>query len=572
MASMTRKKIKAFPASFHWLWALFFLALWEVVLLAQNPGLMSDDSGEMAASAHGLGLPHPPGYPLFNLLGHIFGWLPVGTAAFRLNLFSQFLVFASLAFILDTCRRIPFPRGWARSAGEPEAVLLPLMGLLFISCRSVFAQSLTAKGCVYALTLCLAAALIWLRVFEGKGKSLKILFLVIFLWAVGLGNHWQTQVLWIPFIGFWLFQRREGLKGPKLVFLLTAVVLGLSTYLYLPLRARLDCSPSWGYPINLRLFYWVVSRRLVSDVETWVQPFSFYLDSGREMARVEFFYWLPGFGLLGLAGIYFLWKSDRKLAAALLSFFVPVFLGVWLIHEQQNIYLIHAYLLPLAGLTTLGGYVGLIHLQAGMGPKWRNGIVLFLVLSSLGWLAHSFRLEDKSRYTLAEDFGINVMKAIPRGGLLLADGDHYVMPIWYEKFVNQKRPDLVFEPSVFLLHGWGWKQLGDQSEDLKTLVASSNLFQERLKALTRVRAAHPLYYSLGPKVLDPALHQMPGAWVPRGLAYSWEPRVPSGAEISGQLFRVLRGQRLRGLSGFWASPGLDPSSTEIYHYYASQCF
>jgi len=49
-------------------WPLFFLFLWWVLLRSQNPDLMSDDSGEMIAGSFTLGLPHPPGYPLFDLI------------------------------------------------------------------------------------------------------------------------------------------------------------------------------------------------------------------------------------------------------------------------------------------------------------------------------------------------------------------------------------------------------------------------------------------------------------------------------------------------------------------------
>ena len=131
-----------------------------------------------------------------------------------------------------------------------------------------------------------------------------------------------------------------------------------------------------------------------------------------------------------------------------------------------------------------------------LGPL-SNILLTILLFFSVVWLFHINRLENKNRYTLAEDFGTNVLKCLPKNSLLLADGDHYVMPIWYEKIVNQKRKDVIFEPSVFLYHGWGWKQLVDQSEDLRPFVFDSNLFQERLKALTQTNSNHPLFYCLG---------------------------------------------------------------------------
>src|SRR5690606_38917495 len=70
------------------------------------------DAGELAAAARILGIPHPPGTPLWVLVGHAWGLLvPFGDYAWRLNLLSAvsgavsagfwFLVAHSLARRLD---------------------------------------------------------------------------------------------------------------------------------------------------------------------------------------------------------------------------------------------------------------------------------------------------------------------------------------------------------------------------------------------------------------------------------------------------------------------------------------
>src|SRR5438046_6645647 len=44
------------------------------------------DSPELITAAVTLGVAHPPGYPLFTMLGHLFSLLPVGPIPFRVNL------------------------------------------------------------------------------------------------------------------------------------------------------------------------------------------------------------------------------------------------------------------------------------------------------------------------------------------------------------------------------------------------------------------------------------------------------------------------------------------------------
>src|SRR4051794_25085412 len=67
------------------------------------------DSGELAAAVHVLGIPHPPGYPLYVLLGKLFSMLvPIGKPALRLNLFSAVCASASSLFLFFTLRELDF--------------------------------------------------------------------------------------------------------------------------------------------------------------------------------------------------------------------------------------------------------------------------------------------------------------------------------------------------------------------------------------------------------------------------------------------------------------------------------
>lgn len=590
-SSVKSKFLNSFKIPF-WFWSVYFLVLWQILLWAQNPGLMSDDSGEMAAAVFGLGLPHPPGYPFFNLIGHLVCQIPIGAIAFRLNLFSAFLTLLSLCLTLDALRKMAPLMGKYETQRPVGArhdsplqqrlqnifprvsndLLLAAVGLVFVSFRGVFAQSLTAKGCIYTLTLLFTSVAVWLYVFQQRHpQDNRPLIAVWFLWAIGLANHWQTLILWVPFLLIWSYQKRKGWKTKVTLTMATLVVIGLSLYLYLPLRAQLNCEPCWGYPINLPLFYWVVSRQLVAGVEHWVQSGAFYAESAGEMTRALFRDWIPGFAILSLGGMVLLWKRSRQLFLGLMALFVPVFLGIFAIHEEYNTYLMPVYLVSLAGLLVIFGFVAARwFLESFVHPKTSLVLIGILGLLSAGWLLHVFQLEDKSRYTLAEDFGTNALKGLPKGAILLADGDHYVMPIWYEHFAEGKRPDLIFEPSVFLYHGWGWKQLSDQSEDLKPLVASSNLFQDRLNALTMVPSKHPLFRSLGQEFLGPALKKMPGAWAPRGLVYAWEPRRSNPKKVFEQESKIIAGERLRGLEEFRDSVEPDISTQQIYRYYADQ--
>lgn len=76
------------------IWGVTFL----VYLFTLSPYVPPGDSGEFITAAYVLGVPHPPGYPLFTMLGHLFTKLPWGTIAWRVNLMSA--IFHSLTVVL----------------------------------------------------------------------------------------------------------------------------------------------------------------------------------------------------------------------------------------------------------------------------------------------------------------------------------------------------------------------------------------------------------------------------------------------------------------------------------------
>ena len=62
------------------------------------PTVTAEDSGELVTAAATLGVAHPPGYPLWCILGKVFTYLPVGTVAWRVNLLSAVLGSIDIVF------------------------------------------------------------------------------------------------------------------------------------------------------------------------------------------------------------------------------------------------------------------------------------------------------------------------------------------------------------------------------------------------------------------------------------------------------------------------------------------
>src|SRR5690606_19683767 len=65
-----------------------------------------EDAGELIAAAYHLGIPHPPGYPLWCLVAHAFTWIPFGTIPWRVALCSAFFGAAAVYVLARLFRHL----------------------------------------------------------------------------------------------------------------------------------------------------------------------------------------------------------------------------------------------------------------------------------------------------------------------------------------------------------------------------------------------------------------------------------------------------------------------------------
>src|SRR6266545_6852281 len=77
------------PSPPYGLAALLALAVLILYIATLAPTTQFWDTSEYIAAAYTLGIPHPPGNPLFVLMAHVFGLLPLAAGyAQRINLFA----------------------------------------------------------------------------------------------------------------------------------------------------------------------------------------------------------------------------------------------------------------------------------------------------------------------------------------------------------------------------------------------------------------------------------------------------------------------------------------------------
>jgi tetratricopeptide (TPR) repeat protein len=570
------------PLRWKMAWAVFFLALWGVGLSLQNPGLMADDSGEMAAAAACLGLPHPPGYPLFTLLGHFACGIPLGSPAFRINLFSLSALWMAVWVTVGTCRRMTvrcFDRLGSENIFLREMILAGAALSLFFA-RHVLGQALTAKGFVYTFTLLILSLLVD-RLTAHSGKpTLSDIYFLIALWSLGLANHWQTQILWVPVLILILFLNRRIIPSRGYVTAVAFSLIGLSVYLVLPLRSLAHPYISWGDASNVRDFWWIVSRKLVSSTEGQIRPWAtyrYFLEG--YVSTMNFSVW-PGFFMLALAGCVGAILRRMKGVGYALVLYIPSTLAVLFYAREEVFYLVPVYLASCQGVVTIGAVMGICFLLNAFEHRklWRWVAAGVWFLAALLWIPHACRMEDKSRYNLAWDLGTNILQSLPRNSFFLAEGDVSVFPVWYSQAALGLRRDVAVVPSPFFLHPWGWAQAVRMRPVLRTRDLSKKDLRVQWNALWnafgpyRMGEAGGLFISMDRATL---LTYDPG-WVhtavPAGLIFS-PSKIPTTVDSLIKRERDLRQHlRLRMVMEPEGSRGMDFVSRQILRYYADDSF
>ncbi len=164
-----------------------------VVTLA--PTVTFWDAGEFITAAKTLGIPHPPGTPLFVLIANAWGrLLPFGTYAWRINLLSAVCSACAAGFWFLVAQDIVarLHHDVDQSSRAALATLGGVAAALLASFSFSTWQSATEAE-VYASAMLGIAMVAWLathwRACRQEPSSARLLLLALYLGALAVGNH-----------------------------------------------------------------------------------------------------------------------------------------------------------------------------------------------------------------------------------------------------------------------------------------------------------------------------------------------------------------------------------------------
>ena len=304
-------KVDHTRASLHKVFAVFvFLVSLVVYALTVQRTLSLWDCGEFIACSYILGVAHPPGTPLFLLIGRIFSLLPVvADISLRVNLLSVVSGAAAAAFAYLVSVRLLFflPQVKESSTRRLAVYFSSASGALLLAfSRTNWLNSVEAE--VYSLSMMLIFLLIWLSLrwndIRGTKNANNYLILIAYLGVMSIGIH-MTVFLVMPAIflfivladeslrrdiRFWIsgillfsismdvmwflcgvtawllisliayLNRRTAAWGLAL-FIGAVALIGYSNHAYIPIRAAQKPAINENNPDNLKKFIDYVARR-----------------------------------------------------------------------------------------------------------------------------------------------------------------------------------------------------------------------------------------------------------------------------------------------------------------------
>ena len=525
-----------------------FVVLLATYLGTAAPDLTFWDASELAAAAHTVGIPHPPGTPLWVVIGRVASMLFSSAGPARaVTLLSVWATAAAGAIGAAMATRWIGARGAVAAAVGAGAMM------------SVWSSATETE--VYAVALLLSVAMLAVGERAGRhdisdGSRSRLRALLVFLAALAIPLHLSALVAFPAAVAFaW-----RGLKPTRSEILSWGALaaLALSAVAILPIRAHQFPELNSGHAFTLDAVIAMLRREQYAVSGLWPRSAPLWLQLGNV---VEWADWQVAFGLhpkpgpawtrtpltvlwawLALLGARALWRHDARVGRAMTLLLVCGTIGVacWLNMKAGPSY--GAGVLPdgaprearerdyffVLGFWSWGmlAGAGIASIAARFAKRLPNAFAaVALALAAVPVLANA-SVMDRTREPLASlprVYGKLLLDAVPIGGVLVSAGDNDTFPLWYLQQVEDYRTDVTVVTVPLLGARWYREELTDRPRLLAdSLVALRPMLAPLLREVMRQAVAAKRAVRVSAllsrderNLLDPSV-----GWALQGLVYS----------------------------------------------------
>lgn len=441
-------------------------------LVRMAPSLTWLDSGELTAASCTLGTSHPPGHPLYLVLGKLLSYALPGCVAFRYNLVSVIFAVAALASAAAMIRHVlAFATREDAAPSESGALASDVCagaGALVLAFIPPFAvQALRAE--VYSLSFLIEGLLVFacVKVFTAAQEDRpRMAVPIVFLAGLGLSVHNFTAILLYPACAICLFASLRGLIGRRremvkhLLVLPLVFAASLFPYVFIVVRSLKGPFIDLGHAETphemIRVFTASVYQGSFSNEGGGFDVLE-NLDRFWEIAGGPI---LPAVCLMAPVGGWILFGKSRLMVLVAATIAVCTSLGLFLQTHLDTANPDHgAYVFPAILMLVLlaavavrsAGELRVLHGLLRGGPaSGRISCMVLSVLLALFQLLMAAEAIDMNDSTTASAHADLLDRILPADSIVFLNSDEVGFPLLYLQAAEGRRLDVT--PALGLMY------------------------------------------------------------------------------------------------------------------------
>lgn len=421
---------------------LSFLAPFFIYLRTMNPSSFGWDTTWLHIQVPLLYVGQTTGFPIAFLTGKLFSFIPIGTMAYRLNMYSVFWgamsIFVLFIFITKLLKK--------------EYYIAFITAVFFGFYRVFWLQ--TNRFEVYTLNTFFTAIIMLVGFYWASTKSNKFLYLYYFLIGLSFTNHPISLFLAPAFIIFPLYVDWHQVFKIKKFFIILALIISPNLlYLYIPIRSLQGYG---GITTFSKFINYISGEKYKSD-------FGF---KGFEMLKKIF---LEYIGLLKgdftavvliifIIGLVYLAIRQKKYFILIISLIVLNLVPILFYEETAT----HFYLTTMVCFLCVPFAGGLYWIKDGIVIFFNKYLkklfsnkyiilravfllIFFLAISvfPVNLFAANFSKMDVSKDTYVYDYWKNILDSINENSIIISNSLTAHVPIYIDQYETKKNIKII---------------------------------------------------------------------------------------------------------------------------------
>jgi len=450
-----------------------------------SPTVSFWDCGEFIACSKTLSVPHPPGAPVFILIGRIFTMVPfVKDIALRMNVFSALCsAITVMVLYLIIVRLIREWKGYPEDRWERITIAIAgVIGALGYAFTDSFWFS-AVEAEVYAMSIMFTAlvlffALYWMDNYKDY-KSVKYILFIIYLLGLAFGIH-LLSLLVIPTILILIYFTQKDLFLRLDLWLIVPflIVISVSIYALILIRSSQNPPLDMNNPENWENFKYYINREQYGSWSIIDRRAPFWVYQTKKMFLRYFGWQFIGHGttigsdgyivenfslnglkglpfIIGIAGFFYHFMKDWKRAFSIFVLFIMTGFALIIYLNQpdpqprERDYVYVGCFLAFSIWIGMGSYMILNYFH-NLYKNSRTKLISSLSIATLflfliipvNELRVNFHTHDRSGNYMPWDYSYNILQSCEKDAILFTNGDNDTYPLWYLQIVEGIRTDV----------------------------------------------------------------------------------------------------------------------------------